>query len=100
MMSQCDFCKNDSTRFYDGRHLCEVHYALVGRCGDIEEPTEVPRCQWCGTPGLSQDGKRPRLVEHHTSYEHEKTIMLCDSCHQMVHNDPTHPLHPIDERPP
>lgn len=99
MKHHCDYCTNLSTRLYDGHHLCEVHYALAGRRGDIENPREVPRCEWCGTPGLTRDGTEPRLVEHHISYEYEKTIMLCDSCHAHVHADPTHLLHPVDVRP-
>lgn len=47
-------------------------------------------CELCGTP---ED-----IVEHHTSYEPEETVMVCRSCHGRVHTDPDHPLHPGENR--
>jgi len=38
------------------------------------------------------------IDEHHISYEPEKTILLCRSCHQEVHGAESHPLQP-DDRP-
>ena len=43
-------------------------------------------------------GSTENIDQHHTSYEPEETVMLCRSCHQSVHGDESHELHPSDER--
>lgn len=39
------------------------------------------------------------MINHHTRYDPEKVVQLCASCHAVVHNDPSHELHPVDDIP-
>lgn len=39
-------------------------------------------------------GDTENIDQHHTSYEPEKTVPLCRSCHRQVHEDESHELHP------
>jgi hypothetical protein len=40
----------------------------------------------CGFKSLNKRGTEQRLVTHHITYEPEKTIEVCDRCHQLIHN--------------
>lgn len=42
-------------------------------------------------------GSVENLDEHHTSYEPEKTVILCRACHQSVHGADSHRLKPSDD---
>jgi len=41
-------------------------------------------------------GSSDYVEQHHTSYDPENTVPLCRSCHQQVHADESHRLHPDD----
>jgi hypothetical protein len=44
-------------------------------------------------------GSETALEEHHTSYDPERTVMLCRTCHRQVHGNGDHRLEPDDQPP-
>jgi hypothetical protein len=88
-------CPNSRrTRKY-GKNLCKYHYRtleqLKGKLSVSKslEDLDWKNCEWCNS-------KVPRRITHHFSYEPEKTIELCDRCHQNVHNETNHILEPSE----
>jgi len=39
-------------------------------------------------------GATEQIHQHHITYEPEKTVPLCASCHRKVHHDESHDLYP------
>jgi len=44
-----------------------------------------------------QSDKTARIVQHHTNYQTDSTVPVCDACHQRIHADQSHPLYPVGE---
>lgn len=41
--------------------------------------TEIPKCHKCGCTDK-------KLIHHHRSYEPEVVVLMCVSCHKLLHN--------------
>lgn len=53
---------------------------------DKEVIEKMDKCQVCG-----EQINKEMLVEHHTSYNPEKTIKICRFCHSKIHNTDKYP---------
>jgi len=64
------------------------------QCEEAYDDFEKTRCQVCG-----KELTWNQAVEHHLSYEENKTITVCRSCHVKIHRGSKLPkLKPIDSR--
>lgn len=76
LSTRCDHCPNRATRYYDGEHLCEIHYvAAKPNANPLVNPEEIPECPRCEHKALGPNGRKPMLVDSNQSDE-----KICRSC--------------------
>jgi hypothetical protein len=94
---KCDIrdCPNSRRTKKYGKNLCKYHYRTIDQLkGKLSLTKSVEgllwtNCEWC-------NHRVPRTITHHFSYQPEKTIELCDRCHQDVHDENNHILEPSE----
>jgi len=100
MSNYCEIgnCPNRTTKNHKGKNICEIHYAQEKGHSSKIEFEQVRKCEVCGYKALNKWGEKERLIEHHISYQPEETILVCDRCHQEIHNNPDHEYAPTEKQ--
>jgi len=88
-----DYLVVDHKREYTKRKVCKecfdkrIKYVNLSKKLPNSIENNIDKCPLCGKIGFKKyyRDKPPGFIDHHTSYEPEKTMLVCETCHGKIH---------------